>query len=68
MLGSCFSDSAYLSAILDRQGLLVAAPVELRTNNIESFSPQLLLGFWSKAQEKESQDRCDVTDCDYQKP
>ena len=26
-----FSDTSYLSAILDRQGLMVAAPVDLRT-------------------------------------
>ena len=43
-----FSDNSYLSAILDRQGLLVAAPVDLRTKKTESFSPQLLQGFWSK--------------------
>ena len=43
-----FSDNSYLSAILNRQGLLVAAPVELRTKKTESFSPQLLQGFWSK--------------------
>ena len=42
-----FSDN-YLSAILDRQGILVAAPIDLRTKKAESFSPQLLQGFWSK--------------------
>ena len=47
-----FSDNSYLSAILDRQGLLVAAPVELRTKKAESFSPQLLQGFWSKLKKK----------------
>ena len=57
-----FSVDSYLSAILDRQGLMVAAPVDLRTKKVESFSPQLLQGFWSK-REKKSQDRCDVTDC-----
>ena len=39
------SDNSYLSAILDRQGLQVAAPIDLRTKNAESFSPQLLQGF-----------------------
>ena len=43
-----FSDNSLLSAILDRQGLPMAAPVDLRTKKTESFSPQLLQGFWSK--------------------
>ena len=43
-----FCDNSYLSAILDRQGLLVADPVDLRTNKTESFSPHQLQGFWSK--------------------
>ena len=47
MFGSC-SDNSYLSAIIDRQGLLAAAPVHLRTKKAESFSPQLLQGFWPK--------------------
>ena len=41
-----FSHNSYLSAILDRQGLSVAVPVDLRTQNSESFSPQLLQGFY----------------------
>ena len=41
-------DNLYLSGILDRQGLLVAAPTHFRTKKAESFSPQLLQGFWSK--------------------
>ena len=41
-------DNSYLSAILDRQGLQVAAPVDLRTKKAESFSPQLSQGFWHK--------------------
>ena len=61
-----FSDNSSLSAILDRQGLLVAAPVDLRTKKAESFSPQLLQGFWSKLKKK-SQDCCNVPDCYYQK-
>ena len=47
-VGELFSDKAFLSAVLDRKGLLVAAPVDLRTKRTESFSPQLLKGFWSK--------------------
>ena len=47
-----FSDISHLSAILDRQGLLVAATVDLRTKKTESFSPQLLQGFWSKLKKK----------------
>ena len=41
-----FSDNSYLSAIHDWQGLLVAAPIDLRTKKAESFSPQLLQNFW----------------------
>ena len=37
-----FSDNSYLSAILDRQRLLVATPIDLRTKKAESVSPQLL--------------------------
>ena len=47
-----FSDKSYLGAILDRQGLSVAAPVDLRTKKTESFSPQLLQGFWSKLKKR----------------
>ena len=47
-----FSDNSFMSAILDRQGLPVAAPVDLRTKKTESFSPQLLQGFWSKLEKK----------------
>ena len=43
-----FSDNSYLSAILDQQGRMVAAPVDLRTKKAEGFSPQALQGFWSK--------------------
>ena len=42
------SDNCYLSVILDRQVLMVAAPVDLRTKKAESFSPQALQGSWSK--------------------
>ena len=47
-----FTDTCYLSALLDRQGLMVAAPVDLRTKKDESFSPQALQGFWSKIKVK----------------
>ena len=40
-----FSGKSYLRAILDRQGLQVAAPLHFRTKKIENFSQQLLQGF-----------------------
>ena len=55
-----FSDNSYLSAILDREGLMVAAVVDLRTEKAEGFSPQALQG--SGQRSKKSQDRCDSTD------
>ena len=39
------SDNSYLSAILDREGLQVAAPIKLRTKKAQSFKPQLIQGF-----------------------
>ena len=45
-------DNSYMSAILDRQGLLVAAPVDMRTKKAESFSPQALQDIWSRIQIK----------------
>ena len=47
-----FSDNSSLSAILDRQGRLVAAPTDLRTKKTENFTPQLLQGFWCKLKRK----------------
>ena len=47
-----FSDKSYLSAIFDRQGLLVAAPIDLGTKKAESFSLQLLQGFWFQLKKK----------------
>ena len=47
-----FSDNSYMSAILDRQGLLVAAPVDFSLKKAETFSSQLLQGFWSKLKKK----------------
>ena len=47
-----FSDNSYLSAIFDRQGLQVAAPIDLRTKKAEIFSPQLSQGFWHKLKKK----------------
>ena len=67
MLRPCgFSDNSHLDAILDRQGLLVAAPVDLGTKKAESFSP-VIAGILVKAHEKESQDLCDFRDCYKQK-
>ena len=45
MSGLRFSDNSYLIAILDRQGLMLGALVDLRKKNTEGFSPQ---GFRSK--------------------
>ena len=47
-----FSDDCYLSAILDRQGFQLTAPIDLRTNKAESFSPHLSQGFWQKIKKK----------------
>ena len=47
-----FSDNSYLGAILDRPGLQVAAPADLRNKKIEHFSLLLLQGFWSKLKVK----------------
>ena len=62
-----FSDNSYLSAILDRQGLLVAAAVDFRKKGVESFSPQLLQGFWSKLMEKNPKIVFNVPDCYFQR-
>ena len=50
--GELFTDNSYLSAILDWQGHMVAAPADLRTKKAEGFSPQALQGFWSKIKMK----------------
>ena len=48
-----FSDNSYLSAILDRQGLLVAAQKEtLEPRRLGNFSSQQLQVFWSKLKKK----------------
>ena len=65
MSGKCFSDNSYLSAILDRQGLLVAAPIDVRTKKADNLTPQLLQGFWNKLKKK-TQERRDVPDCCYE--
>ena len=58
------SDNSCLSAVLDRQGLQVAAPIDLRTKKAESLLPQLAdTGLPAQAQEKESQDGCNVPNC-----
>ena len=46
------SDNFYLSAILDRQGLMEAAPVDLRTKKAEGSSPQAPQDFWSRIKMK----------------
>ena len=46
------SDNSYLSTILDRQGLLVAAPVDLKTKKAECFSPQATQGILSKIKKR----------------
>ena len=43
-----FSNNSYLSAILDRQGLMVAAPPDLTIKRAEGFSPQAQQSFGSK--------------------
>ena len=43
-----FSDNSYLGALLDRQGLMVAAPADRRIKRAEGFSPQALQSFSSK--------------------
>ena len=54
MSGKCSLTTLNLSAVLDRQGLQVAAPIDLRTKKAESFSPQLLQGFWHKLKKKKN--------------
>ena len=44
------SDNSYLSAILDGQGLPVAA--DLRTKKADNFAPQPLQGFWYELKKK----------------
>ena len=58
-----FSDNFYLSAILDRQGLMVATQVNLRIKKAESFSLQLLQGFWLRIKRKYPENISDVTNC-----
>ena len=40
-----FSDNSYMSAVLDRQGLSVAAPVDLRTKNDRELLITAIEGF-----------------------
>ena len=47
-----FSDNSFLNAILDRQGLMVKAPIDQRKKKAESFSAQALQGVWSKIKMK----------------
>ena len=48
MFGNCSLTIHIWGATLDRQGLQVAAPADLRNKKIEHFSLLLLQGFWSK--------------------
>ena len=57
-----FSDNSFLSAVLDRQGLQVAAPIDLGTKKTE-FLATAATGLLAQAQEKESQDCCDIPNC-----
>ena len=57
------SDTSYLRATLDRQGLMVAAPVDLRTRKAEGLSPQKLQGFRSKIKMKNPKNSSDATNC-----
>ena len=54
-----FYDNSYLSAVLDRQGLLVAPPTDQRTKKAESVPPHLLSNFWFKLKKKNP--KIDVT-------
>ena len=59
-----FSDNFYLSAILDRQGLMEAAPVDLRTKKAEgSFLTTGTTRLLVKDQNEESQNSSDVINC-----
>ena len=61
-----FSDNFYLSAILDRQVLLVAAPIDLRTRKAEGFSPHLLQVLWSKLKRKNPKIAVTSPECYYE--
>ena len=52
MFGRCSRTTLIWSAILDRQGLQIAAPIDLRRKKAESFSPQLIQGFGQKLKKK----------------
>ena len=60
-VGELFFDNSYLSAILDRQRLQVATPIDFRTKKAESFFATTDTGLLAQAQEK-SQDGSDVPD------
>ena len=47
-----FSDNSHLSAVLDRQGLQVAALIDLRASKAAHFSPLMIQGFWQKLKRK----------------
>ena len=58
-----FSENSYLRAVLDRQGLMVAAPADLRIRKADSFSLQILQGFWPRIKRKNPKNISDVTNC-----
>ena len=60
-----FSDISYLSAVLDRQGLMVAAPVDLRTKKGWRLLTTGTARRSVQSHHKESQDCCHVPDCYY---
>ena len=62
-----FTDTSYLSAILDRQGFSMTAPIDLRIENTRKLLVTVMIRFLVKAQRKESQDRCDVANYHFQK-
>ena len=62
-----FSDNSYLSAILDRQGISGCSPGRPQNQEDWELLTTTTASLLVKAQEKESQDCCDVTDCYHQK-
>ena len=66
MFGSCSQTILILAPSLIDKDFLVAAPIDLRTKKAESSSTSVA-GLLVPTQEKESQDRFDVTDRYYEK-
>ena len=51
-----FPDNSYLNVGQERQELLVAAPTDFKTKKAESFSPQLLKGFFLAAKSRKQRE------------